>query len=191
MINASDRWQSGSMYLRLLTEADTNAFLKFRLDNRRFLQPFEPAHLEEQFTEEHVRSVLCRWVAEFEADLAYGFGIFDSSTDEVAGTIRLSQIVRGPFQNAYLGYALSERLNGKGWMTEAIRLVLKIAFERLGLHRVQANVMPRNAASLRVLQKNGFRREGYSPLYLRINGVWEDHVNCAITVEEFGEHKDL
>jgi ribosomal-protein-alanine N-acetyltransferase len=84
-----------------------------------------------------------------------------------------------------LGYAMAERCNGRGWMSEAVGLVLGVAFTRLQLHRVQANAMPRNMASLRVLEKNGFRREGYSPRYLCINGVWEDHVSCAITAEEY------
>jgi ribosomal-protein-alanine N-acetyltransferase len=88
-----------------------------------------------------------------------------------------------------LGYALAEKLGGQGWMTEAVRLVLGVAFGPLRLHRVQANAMPRNAGSLRVLEKNGFRREGFSPRYLCINGVWEDHVCCAITAEEFEEKR--
>lgn len=185
MIDFIQRWQGESVYLRLLGGTDAPAFLRYRLDNREFLRPFEPAQPESHFTEEHIKSMLFRWAGDAEADLAYGFGIFDADSDELAGMIRLSQVARGPFQNAYLGYSIAERHNGKGWMSEAVRLMLDIAFGRLELHRVQANVMPRNAPSIRVLEKNGFRREGYSPLYLCINGVWEDHVNFAMTVEDY------
>src|SRR5205085_692254 len=74
--------------------------------------------------------------------------------------------------------------NGRGICTEAVGLVVGIALDRLGLHRVQAAVMPRNAASIRVLEKNGFRREGLAPRYLRINGRWEDHLIFAVTAED-------
>jgi ribosomal-protein-alanine N-acetyltransferase len=133
--------------------------------------------------------VVEKWGLEQMADSSYSFGIFaleqSGGERELAGTIRLSAIVRGAFQSAMLGYAMAERCNGRGWMSEAVSLVLGVAFGRLQLHRVQANAMPRNIASLRVLEKKGFRREGYSPRYLCMNGVWEDHVTCAITAEEY------
>ncbi|MFC0212348.1 GNAT family N-acetyltransferase [Paenibacillus chartarius] len=186
MIREEEIFTGERVSLRLLTEQDAPLLYAFRCENRAFLQPFEPLHRDEQFTLEHMRSTLAGWTSDRLADRSYGFGIFGSDAPgELAGTIRLSGIVRGAFQSAMLGYALAERHNAKGWMTEAVRLVLGIAFQRLELHRVQANAMPRNAGSLRVMEKNGFRREGYSPRYLCINGVWEDHVCCAITAEEF------
>jgi ribosomal-protein-alanine N-acetyltransferase len=100
-------------------------------------------------------------------------GVFLDS--ELVGRIALSQIFRGIFQNAYLGYSIAERWNGQGLATEAVGVVMDFAFGDLGLHRVQAAVMPRNTGSIRVLEKNGFREEGYAVGYLCINGVWEDH----------------
>ncbi|KIL36811.1 hypothetical protein SD70_31280 [Gordoniibacillus kamchatkensis] len=184
-MDSYERYSGDCVYLRLLTELDTDALLAFRTQNRDFLRPFEPAQADEHFTKEHVRSLLSRWTAEREADASYSFGIFESGSEQLAGTIRLSGIVRGAFQNAMLGYALAENLGGQGRMTEAVRLILEIAFGPLQLHRVQANAMPRNVRSLRVLEKNGFRREGYAPRYLCINGGWEDHICCAITVEDY------
>ena len=89
---------------------------------------------------------------------------------------------RGIFQNAYLGYSIAERWNGQGLATEAVGVAMELAFGELGLHRVQAAVMPRNIGSIRVLEKNGFREEGYAVGYLCINGVWEDHRIFARTI---------
>ncbi len=83
------------------------------------------------------------------------------------------------FQNAYLGYSIAQRWNGHGFATEAVGQALEYAFGEAGLHRVQAAVMPRNTGSIRVLEKNGFREEGYAVGYLCINGVWEDHLIFA------------
>jgi ribosomal-protein-alanine N-acetyltransferase len=97
MIDPSDRFTGQRVYLRLLTERDAEALLAFRLENRAFLQPFEPLQADEHFTLEHIRSILARWTADREADAAYGFGIFGAGSEELAGTIRLSGIVRGVF----------------------------------------------------------------------------------------------
>ena len=90
-----------------------------------------------------------------------------------------------PFSNAYLGYFVSERHNGHGYATTAVRQAVDFAFEELGLHRVQAAVVPRNAGSIRVLEKAAFREEGLALRYLQIAGVWEDHRVYAVTVEEW------
>lgn len=185
MLDSNERYSGERICLRPLTELDAGALLEFRRENREFLRPFEPPQADEHFTEEHVRGILARWTADRDTDGTYSFGIYGIGSVELAGTIRLSAIVRGAFQNAMLGYALAEKHNGQGWMTEAVRLALGIAFGPLQLHRVQANAMPRNKASLRILDKNGFRREGYAPRYLNINGVWEDHICCAVTLEDY------
>ncbi len=93
-------------------------------------------------------------------------------------------VVRGPWQNANIGYYVDRTWNGRGVCTEAVGLVVGFAFDRAGLHRVQAAVMPRNTPSIRVLEKNGFRREGLAPRYLQIDGVWENHVIFARTTED-------
>jgi [ribosomal protein S5]-alanine N-acetyltransferase len=99
--------------------------------------------------------------------------------------VALSNVSRGGWQNATLGYYVDERHNGCGYATQAVRLILDFAFGRARLHRVQAAVLPRNVASQRVLQKSGFSREGRSTKYLQINGVWEDHDVYAITAEDW------
>jgi ribosomal-protein-alanine N-acetyltransferase len=104
--------------------------------------------------------------------------------DELAGVYNLSEIVRGAFQNAYLGYYAFAPLAGTGLMRAAMPLVVTHAFDELGLHRLQANVQPENARSRALLEATAWREEGYAPRYLFIDGAWRDHVLYAVTVED-------
>jgi [ribosomal protein S5]-alanine N-acetyltransferase len=103
----------------------------------------------------------------------------------VVGAVELSQIVLGVFRSAYLGYYLGAAYAGQGLMTEAIALTLNHAFTTMGLHRVEANIQPDNAASLALVAKVGFVREGYSRRYLKIRGRWRDHERWAILAEDW------
>jgi ribosomal-protein-alanine N-acetyltransferase len=118
----------------------------------------------------------------------YGYGIFVDG--QFAGEINLSIVQRGPFQSSYVGYWIDEKLAGQGYMPEALVLVIRAAFEDLHLHRVQISIIPRNSASRRVVDKLGIRDEGIAQRYLEINGVWEDHIRYAMTVEEWEERRD-
>ena len=106
--------------------------------------------------------------------------------DAILGFFNLSQIFRGPFMNAYLGYAIGQPYAAQGFMSEGIQLVLEHAFKGLGLHRLEANIQPSNAASIALAKGAGFRLEGFSPRYLKIDGQWRDHERWAILAEEFG-----
>jgi ribosomal-protein-alanine N-acetyltransferase len=105
--------------------------------------------------------------------------------EKVIGRIALGGVLRGAFQNAYLGYWIDQQHQGRGLATEAVRAITTFAFSSAQLHRVQAAVMPRNSGSLRVLEKAGYRREGFAERYLYIAGRWEDHVLYAITADEW------
>jgi ribosomal-protein-alanine N-acetyltransferase len=111
--------------------------------------------------------------------------------DRLAGLFSLNEIVRGPFESAYAGWSVSADEMGRGLGTEGVRALLDVAFATppagLGLHRVQANIIPRNAPSLRIAEKVGLRREGLALRYLRIAGAWEDHAMFAVTRDEWGE----
>jgi [ribosomal protein S5]-alanine N-acetyltransferase len=134
-----------------------------------------------------------------EAGASYAFAIVDGDgsvhrasahhaavgSGAIVGMIQLSSVSRGVWENATLGYWVAESRNGRGVATEAVAQAVAFAFGRLGLHRVQAGVMPRNLRSLRVLEKNGFRHEGVAERYLRIAGRWEDHAILALTFEEW------
>ncbi|MEO8573145.1 MAG: GNAT family protein [Pyrinomonadaceae bacterium] len=103
----------------------------------------------------------------------------------VVGQINLSQIFRKGFQNAYLGYQLFAGFTGNGFMAEEFALTLKFAFDKLRLHRLEANVQPMNLPSIKVLRRSGFTREGYSRRYLKIAGRWRDHERWAIIREDW------
>jgi ribosomal-protein-alanine N-acetyltransferase len=101
------------------------------------------------------------------------------------GCMNLNEIVRGSFQNAFLGYWIGAPYARRGYMAEALRLAMRHAFETLGLHRLEANIQPDNAPSAALVQAAGFRHEGHSLRYLQVGGTWADHDRWAITVEEW------
>lgn len=108
----------------------------------------------------------------------------------IVGSINLSQIFRGNFKNAYLGYYLGEKFTRRAYMSEAVGILLKFAFRGLKLHRIEANVQPQNADSIAVLQKANFTKEGFSPKYLKIGGLWRDHERWALIVEDWKKFKN-
>lgn len=112
------------------------------------------------------------------------FFILEADSRNLVGVINISQIVRGFFQSAYLGYYVFKPYAGKGYMTEALGMVVEKAFTDLGLHRLEANIQPSNRASIKVAKKLGFRREGFSPGYLQVQGKWRDHERWALTAED-------
>ena len=113
------------------------------------------------------------------------FVICRAKDGKIVGAINMSQIFRKSFQNAYLGYSPGVKYTGSGFMTEAVRLILRFAFKDLKLHRVEANVQPHNTDSIAVLQRCGFTKEGFSPKYLKISGKWCDHERWAIIRENW------
>jgi ribosomal-protein-alanine N-acetyltransferase len=103
----------------------------------------------------------------------------------IVGVVNVSEIVRGALQGAFLGYYGSAVHGGQGYMTEGLALALRLAFGRLRLHRLEANVQPGNRASLALVQRLGFRLEGFSPRYLKVAGRWRDHQRWAIRREDW------
>jgi ribosomal-protein-alanine N-acetyltransferase len=101
------------------------------------------------------------------------------------GAINLTEIVRGMFQSGYLGYYIGATYAGRGYMTEALQLMLRTAFRALRLHRVEANIQPDNRASIALVERAGFRREGYSRQYVKIARRWRDHERWALLAEEW------
>jgi ribosomal-protein-alanine N-acetyltransferase len=125
------------------------------------------------------------WLKRLRSPLQEGHLVVDASTGELAGVINLSEIVHGSFQSAYLGYYALAPHAGSGRMRAGMRLVLRRAFTELKLHRVEANIQPDNAASIDLVRRLGFVREGYSRRYLKIRGRWQDHERWALTREDW------
>lgn len=111
------------------------------------------------------------------------FMVLDSQ-DDIIGVFNVSEIVRGAFQSAYLGFYGSAKYAGTGLMSMGLKQVLNAVFDELKLHRIEANIQPDNIRSIKFVQKNGFRKEGYSLRYLNIADEWKDHERWAITVED-------
>lgn len=154
--------------------------MDYYIRNKSFLEPFEPLKSAQFYTEKFQQKNLQVAARNAVKGLGYRYYITLSDAPEmIIGSIALSDIVRGAFCSAYLGYKLDERMQGRGYMTEAVMRMTEFGFETLQLHRIEANVMPHNAASLRVLKKCGYESEGLARRYLRINGVWEDHIHMV------------
>lgn len=171
------------MHLRPLDPSDAQAMLDLRLRNREHFLTGEPLRPDSWFTLDAQRRALEAAQQERAAGTRELFGVIED--DEVAGYVSLSQIFRGAFQSCYLGYAIDREHSGQGLGTAAVGAAVEHAWE-IGLHRVQANVIPTNTGSRRVLEKNGFRHEGTALRYLHIGGRWADHDMFAKTVEERG-----
>jgi RimJ/RimL family protein N-acetyltransferase len=108
-----------------------------------------------------------------------------SEEGDIAGVFNLNEIVRGAFQSAYLGFYAVQGYAGKGVMSAGLKQVLARAFHEMGLHRLEANIQPDNSRSINLVTNNGFKKEGFSPRYLKINGQWRDHERWAMTYEDF------
>jgi [ribosomal protein S5]-alanine N-acetyltransferase len=114
-----------------------------------------------------------------------GFLICRAEDGVIMGGININEIVRGPFKSGYLGYQIGAPYARQGYMTEALALTLRVAFGPLRLHRVEANIQPGNCASIALVRRAGFRREGLSPRYLKIGGRWRDHERWVLTIEDW------
>lgn len=144
--------------------------------NRAFLEDFEPMRNEEFFSGKYQQEILKNEMLAYKEKTSFRFYIMPiEHPTKIIGIIGLNNVVWGAFCSAFLGYKLDKDYLNRGYMSSAVELLTKYAFEKLGLHRIEANVMPKNKASLRVLEKNGFVNEGISKYYLNINGIWEDH----------------
>lgn len=146
--------------------------------NRQFLDPWEPVRDETYYTADYQADILAK-----EATLIQQgqlFKVWMLYDERIIGSISLSNIVRGAFQSCHLGYRMDGALVNQGLMTEGIQAVITYAFEELQLHRIEANIMPRNIASLKVARKLGFYEEGLAYKYLKINGFWEDHIHMVL-----------
>lgn len=179
------RLDSKRVYIRRLEMDDLQSLLDLRVRNRHFFKPFEPVTSDYHYTVEGQQEILDKLQNNWEDGSGYGFGIFLSNEDRLIGRVNLSNVVRGAWESCTMGYFLDETWNGHGLTTEAVDLVIGFAFGPGELHRVQAAVMPRNVGSIRVLEKVGFRYDGFAEFYLKINGVWEDHNLYSITRESW------
>ncbi|AIQ66296.1 GNAT family N-acetyltransferase [Paenibacillus graminis] len=174
---------SHGIYISLLQIQDADVLLQLRLRNKEHHQPFEPLRDDDYFTRESQQRLLAQRVEDSLEDRAYMFGIF-LLDGMLIGQITISNVVRGVGQFADIGYFIDYALQGKGYTSAAVGLILKFAFRSLGLHRVQAAILLHNHGSRRVLEKNGFLAEGIARRFIKINGQWQDHRTYAILADD-------
>jgi [ribosomal protein S5]-alanine N-acetyltransferase len=154
------------------------ALQEYLLQNRAFLQPWEPSRDDAFFELDAITERLETMVEKIASGEALHLLIF--SQDNIIGTCNFSNIVRGAFQACHLGYALAESAQGQGLMHEALTAAIVHVFDEMRLHRIMANYRPENERSAHLLERLGFEREGEARAYLKINGVWADHVLTAL-----------
>ncbi len=121
-----------------------------------------------------------RYFERFSPPSDFGFVVCAGDVGHLAGAINLTNVVYGAFRSGYLGYFAFEGFQGRGLMRQGLHRVVRHAFEALRLHRLEANIQPGNTASIALVQACGFRREGFSPRYLKIGGRWRDHERWAL-----------
>jgi ribosomal-protein-alanine N-acetyltransferase len=114
-----------------------------------------------------------------------GLFVWDTSKQHLIGVINLNEPVYGGFKSAYIGYCGDYAYSGRGYIKKALALVIDYAFNDLGFHRLEANIQPGNAASIRMVEQLGFTKEGFSPKYLCVGGLWCDHERWAIIVDNW------
>jgi len=172
-------------YLRILTEEDAAVFTEMVVRNKEYWTVFEPRHDASYYTVGMQREKIRESLYQMRDRREYNFGIFDSETSRIVGQISLYSIKRLPFSSGFVGYSIDHSSAGRGIGTEALALITAFAFETAGLHRVEAYVSPRNTASIRVLEKADYLREGLHRKLLYINGVWEDHYMYAQLEDDY------
>ena len=158
--------------LRAPRAGDYMAWRNLRKESRDFLKPYEPRWTEADLSQRVFSARLKRGREEAKAGTDYTFFIFlrEGGTESLVGGLTLSNIRRRAAQYVTLGYWMGREFAGRGLMTEAVGMIIPFAFDTLGLHRIHAAFLPANAASRRVLEKNGFKEEGFAENYLQIDG---------------------
>jgi [ribosomal protein S5]-alanine N-acetyltransferase len=170
--------------LRTPVSSDFAEWASVRGRSRDFLTPWEPTWPADDLSRSAFRRRLKRYAEDQRGDLAYAFLIFRNDDGALVGGLTLANIRRGVAQAGSIGYWVGEPFARKGYMTAAVRALIPFCFGTLRLHRLEAACIPANAASIGLLEKTGFKREGYARGYLCINGIWQDHLLYARLKED-------
>jgi ribosomal-protein-alanine N-acetyltransferase len=165
--------------LRTPQMTDYPEWAELREASRDFLTPWEPSWPTDDLTRSAFRRRIRRYGEDIRTDQGYAFLVFRKSDGVLVGGLTLANIRRGVAQAGSLGYWMGLPYVRQGYMTAAVNAVIPFALEKLRLHRLEAACIPTNAGSIRLLEKNGFVREGYAREYLCINGIWQDHLLFA------------
>jgi [ribosomal protein S5]-alanine N-acetyltransferase len=178
--------EGDGVFLRAPQMADFPEWAAVRQASRSFLTPWEPTWLHDDLTRAAFRRRLKRYAEDVRTDQAYAFFLFRRADNALAGGLTLANVRRGVAQAGSLGYWIGESSARQGLMTAGVRTLIPFAFSTLRLHRLEAACIPGNEASVRLLERTGFRREGLARQYLCINGAWQDHLLYALLRSDVG-----
>jgi [ribosomal protein S5]-alanine N-acetyltransferase len=167
------------VFLRQPQMSDHPEWAALRERSRSFLEPWEPIWPADDLTRSAFRRRLKRYAEDQRTDLAYSFFIFRTDHNVLVGGVTLSNVRRGVAQTGSIGYWMGAPYARQGFMSRALRVLIPFSFGNLRLHRLEAACITTNVASVRLLEKSGFLREGYARQYLCINGMWQDHLLYA------------
>ena len=173
----------GHVYLCRPAREDRDEYLALRRDSADFHRPWDP--LPPPGVDPYSHESFERYLAGANSDRRLCMLLRRCEDDAIVGAINLNEIVRGVLQSAFLGYWIGAPFARRGYMTAGLRLAIDHAFGPCGLHRVEANVRPENAPSIALVERLGFRLEGYSPRYVKIAGEWSDHQRWALLCDEW------
>lgn len=177
--------RGSGLSLRVPQMSDFAQWSQLREMSRAFLTPWEPIWPSDDLTRSGFRRRLRRYEEDLAADRAYPFLIFRERDEMLVGGVTLANVRRGIVQAGTVGYWIGAPFAGNGYMTAALKVLLPSLFGELNLHRIEAACIPTNTASVRVLEKCGFVREGKARRYLCINGVWQDHYLFGLLADDF------
>jgi len=172
--------ESELVMLRTPQMSDYPAWAELRASSREFLVPWEPRWAMDELTRASFRRRVRHYQRDLREDIGYALFIYSVATGGLVGGVTLCNVRRGVTQSCTLGYWIGAQYAQQGYMTAAVRAVVPYVFDSLDLHRLEAACLPTNTASMRLLEKTGFRREGLARRYLRINGGWQDHLLYAL-----------
>lgn len=186
-MNPLPRIETPRTIIKLLDPDCAPLMTNYRVENREHLTQWEPSRSGRFYTDEFWRIQLRSAIREYRHGLSTCLVITNKDEDEVIGVCNYTNIIRGTFEACHLGYGISQRHEGKGLMYEALAHSTEFVFKEVGLHRIMANYIPRNEKSGALLKRLGFEIEGQAKRYLKINGVWEDHVLTSLLKPETPE----
>lgn len=179
-------YETERLILRVLGESYGALVLDYFVRNKDFLREWEPSKPEYFYSIAFQAFQMRNDFALMNAGTGLRFWVFkksDRDLQKIIGSVGMNNIIRGAFLSCHLGYKLDHEETNKGYMTEAVKKAIEIMFDEHGLHRIEANIMPKNKPSLQVVEKLGFQQEGLARKYLKINGQWEDHMHMVLLNE--------
>ena len=179
--------ETENLTLQTLDSSFAEKVLDYYINNRDFLEKWEPSRDEEFYTISHHIKDLEKETDEALEGRSLRLWIFkkeDEGLQKIIGNIGFSNIIRGVFQSCHVGYKIDKDETNKGYATEAMKKAIEFIFQEMKLHRLEANIIPENYPSIRVVEKLAFINEGISRKYLKINGKWQDHIHMVLLNEE-------